>query len=224
MLDQLTGSRDGGAVPDARPLPALARGPVFAAMAALAVVLTALSGRYGFHRDELYFLMLPPEWGYVDQPPLTPLLARFFAGLLGAEPWAVRIPATLATVASVLVLALITREFGGGRTAQALCAWGYAFAAPLIMGHALLTSTLDLPVWPAVVLCVVRAQLRRNPRWWLAAGVVIGISMYNKLLVAVLLAALAAGLVLVGPRRTLWSPWVLAAAGLALVIGVPNLI
>jgi hypothetical protein len=224
VLDRLADSRDNSAVPGARPLPALARGPVFAAMATLAVVLTAFSGQYGFHRDELYFLMLPPEWGYVDQPPLTPLLARLFAGVLDAEPWAVRMPATLATVASVLVLALITREFGGGRGAQALCAWGYAFAAPLIMGHALLTSTLDLPVWPAVVLCAVRAHLRRDPRWWLAAGLVVGISTYNKLLVAVLLAAVAAGLALVGPRRTLWSPWVLAAAGLALAIGSPNLI
>jgi hypothetical protein len=224
MLDRLAPSRGEVAEPAARSLPAFARGPVFAAMATLAVVLTAFSDEYGFHRDELYFLMLPPEWGYVDQPPLTPLLASLFAGVLGAEPWAVRIPATLATVASVLILALITREFGGGRGAQALCAWGYAFAAPLIMGHALLTSTLDLPVWPAVVLCAVRAQLRRDPRWWLAGGVVVGISMYNKLLVALLLAAIAAGLALVGPRRTLWSKWVLAAAGLALVIGSPNLI
>jgi hypothetical protein len=189
------------------------------------VVLTAFSDGYGYHRDELYFLMLRPRWGYVDQPPLAPLLARFFSGALGDEPWAVRLPATLATVVSVLVLALITCELGGGRAAQALCAWAYAFAAlPLIMGHALLTSTLDMPVWPAVLLFVIRAQLRREPRWWLVAGAVVGVGMYNKLLVAVLLAALAAGLALAGPRRALWSKWVLAAAGLALVIGAPNLV
>lgn len=225
MLDRLTGNRRETATPIAASLPEFARGPVFAAMAALALVLTAFSGRYGFHRDELYFLMLPPDWGYVDQPPLAPLLARLFAGTLGAEPWAVRIPATLAAVLSVLVLALITREVGGGRGAQALCAWAYAFAAlPLIMGHALLTSTLDLPVWPAVALCAIRAHLRREPRWWLAAGMAVGLSTYNKLLVAVLLAAMAAGLALVGPRRVLWSRWVLGAAVLALVIGLPNLI
>jgi 4-amino-4-deoxy-L-arabinose transferase-like glycosyltransferase len=211
---------------DLRPsaLPPLATAPVLGAMLALAVVLSAFSNGYGFHRDELYFRMLKPGWGYVDEPPLTPLLARLF-GHLSDQPWAIRIPATAVTVLSVYVLALITREFGGGRRAQALCAWAYSFAAvPLIMGHVLLTSTIDFPVWPAVVLFIARAQLRRQPAWWLAAGAVVGVSMYNKLLVAVLLIALLVGVLLVGPRRPLLSRWVGAAALLALAIGSPNIV
>jgi len=188
------------------------------------VLLTAVSNRYGFHRDELYFRMLRSGWGYVDQPPLTPLLARLF-GHLADDPWAIRIPATLATVASIYVVALITRELGGGRGAQTLCAWAYGFAAiPLITGHALLTSTIDMPVWPLTLLFVIRAQLRHNPRWWLAAGLVVGVSTYNKLLIAVLVLALACGLAIVGPRRVLWSQWILGASGIALVVGLPNLI
>jgi 4-amino-4-deoxy-L-arabinose transferase-like glycosyltransferase len=204
--------------------PPLARGPVYAAALTLGVLLTAASGGYGYHRDELYFRLLRPAWGYVDQPPLTPLLARGFTGLLGDAVWAERVPATLATMVSVVVVALVTREFGGGRAAQALSAWGYAFASiPLIMGHALLTSTIDLPVWPAVVLFIARAVLRAQPRWWLAAGAVVGLSMYNKLLVAVLLVALAAGLAATAPRRLL-SRWVLAGVALALIVGAPNLV
>lgn len=193
-------------------------------MAALTVALTATSNAYGFHRDELYFRMLRPAWGYVDQPPLTPLVARAFSRIAD-EPWALRIPATLATLVTVLVLVLITRELGGGRPAQALCAWGLAFAAlPLIMGHALVTAAIDMPVWPAVLLFAMRAQLRRRPQWWLAAGLVVGLSMYNKLLVAVLLVALAVGLALVGPLGTLLSRWTWGGMALALLVGGPNLL
>src|SRR5664279_562370 len=95
----------------------LARGPVLGATLALGGVLTATSGGYGYERDELYFRLLRPAWGYVDQPPLTPMLARGFAAALADATWAIRIPATLATMVSVVVVALITREFGGGRGA-----------------------------------------------------------------------------------------------------------
>lgn len=194
-------------------------------MGTLAVVLTVLSNGYGFHRDELYFRMLEPGWGYVDQGPLTPMLVRFFSQHVADEPWAIRIPATASTVVSVLVVVLITRELGGGRAAQALCAWAYAFAAtPLLFGHVMLTSSLDLVVWPLVSLAIIRAVLRPDPRWWLAAGVVVGLSMYNKLLVAMLLMALACGIALVGPRRLLVSPWVLGSGVLALAIGAPNVV
>jgi hypothetical protein len=203
----------------------LARGPVGAAMVALAVVLTATSGRYGYARDELYFRMLRPAWGYLDQPPLAPWLVRTLATTVADTPWAVRIPATLAATASVLVVMLITRELGGGRGAQTLCAWAYAFAStPLLFGHVMLTATLDLVVWPAVVLLVMRALLRDQPAWWYAVGAVVGLSTYNKLLVALLLLALGAGLLLAGPRRVLWSPQLLGGVVLAVLVGAPNLL
>lgn len=208
----------------ARPRPAVAWPAVLLPVGLMVVVLTGFSQGYGYHRDELYFRMLDLRWGYVDQPPLTPVLAHLFRSLAD-QPWAIRIPATLAAAGSALVLVLITREVGGGRAAQRLCAWGYCFAAlPLIFGHTLLTSTIDLPVWPLVLLFVLRAQLRAEPRWWPAAGAVVGASLYNKLLIAVLLVALLLGLLVTGPRKVLRSRWILAAVGVMVLVGLPNLI
>ena len=198
-------------------------GPAFVAAAVQAVVLSVGSIGYGFHRDELYFRMFAPAWGYVDQPPLTPWLARTFTSLVADEAWAVRIPATLASAASVVLLGLITREVGGDRRAVALAAWGGAFAGlPLALGHVLLTSTIDLPFTLAVVLTVLLA-LRASPRWWLAAGALAGLAMWNRLLVPVLLLGVVLGLALLGPRGPLRTRWPWLGGLVAVVVGAPNL-
>ena len=64
----------------------------------------------------------------------------------------------------------------------------------------------------------------RDGGWgWLTVGLVAGIGLQNKTLVAFLLAGLAVGLLVAGPRAALRSPWPWAAAGIALVLWTPNL-
>lgn len=204
--------------------PPLFRSHPAAASLVLAAVLAATNARYDYHRDELYFRMLEPAWGYADQPPLTPLLGRAATALLGDSVWALRVPSVLCMVGVLWLAVLIVRELGGGKAAQALCAWGLAFAGvALAFGHLLSTATVDLAVWTAVLLFTVRALLR-DPRWWLAVGAVAGVGLYNKHLVVLLLLSIGIALLAVGPRGALASKWLWAGAALALVIGSPNLV
>jgi hypothetical protein len=85
-------------------------------------VLMALSTRYGFHRDELYFLACPQhlEASYVDQPILTPLLAWVALKLFGVSLAGLRVWPALPAWATVVVSGLTARQFGGGRRAQLL--------------------------------------------------------------------------------------------------------
>lgn len=194
---------------------------MLAAAAALVVLLTLTSTRYGWHRDELYFAMLDPAWGYVDQPPLVPLLA----GALDAELWLLRAPATLCAAACVVLAAEIARELGGDRGAQAWTAWTMAgTTAVLAFGHMLLTAAVDLALWPLVCLLVLRAVGRDRPRLWVAAGLVAGVASYSKLLVVVLVLSLLLGLLVLGPRETLRTPWPWAGGLVALVVATPNLV
>jgi hypothetical protein len=200
-------------------------GPVGLTAVLLGVLVAATSNGYGYHRDELYFRLLAehPAWGYVDQPPLTPMLAKLMTGVFGDHLWAIRIPGSLAIVATAILTALLARELGGRTGAQVLAAFGAAGAYPMVFGHVLLTATVDLVVVAAVLLFVVKA-LRGSPRWWLAAGAGVGIGLYNKHLVLLTLIAIGISLAAVGPRRVLASGWLWAGVALALVVGSPNII
>src|SRR5664279_1559274 len=90
--------------------------PTLIILAVQAVALIGLAGRYGYHRDELYFLACGrhPAWGYPDQPPLTPMLARLGDWLAPHSLLVFRLPVVLIALWVTLLAAAIARELGGG--------------------------------------------------------------------------------------------------------------
>src|SRR5580692_11833365 len=74
----------------------------------------AFSARYGYVRDELYFLEAGRHlaFGYVDQPPLTPLLARLSAVVSGDSLVALRLIPALVMAAMVALTATMSRMLG----------------------------------------------------------------------------------------------------------------
>ena len=193
----------------------------------LAVFLLIFSPRYGPHRDELYFMTAGQHlaWGYVDQPAFTPLLARVVSELFGNALVGWRLPSALAAGAAVLLTGLLARRMGGDRPAQLLAAAAMAVSAILlILGHLLSTATFDLLFWTLISFLVVRQLQGADPRGWLLVGLVTGIALHNKTLVAALVAAVLIGLLAVGPRTVLRSVWLWAGAGLALLVWLPNLL
>lgn len=194
--------------------------------AGVTLLLLATAGRYGYHRDELYFLRAgaEPAFGYDDQPPLTPLLAHAMDVLFHGSLVGLRAPSAIMAGLVVLLTGMIARELGGGHGVQLLAAACMAASAVLPrVGHMLSTTTVDLLVWTALSWLLVRA-LRDGGRSWLAVGLVAGIGLQNKTLVVLLLAGVLAGVLLAGPRPVLRSPWPWLAGLLALALWAPNLI
>ena len=76
------------------------------------IALLAVSGRYGYDRDELYFIEAGRHlvFGYPDQPLLTPLLAWTMNTLAPRSLLMLRLPAALAAVVSIVSAGLIARE------------------------------------------------------------------------------------------------------------------
>ena len=195
--------------------------------AALGIVLLATANRYGFHRDELYFIEAGHHlaWGYVDQPPLTPLLGHISQSVFGASPRALRVPSVLVGMALVVLSASLCRHFGGTSRARILAAVCSAVAAVLLaVTHILSTTTFDVLAWVLVLVLVTRLLQGADPRLWVVVGLVVGIGLLNKHLVLFLVASLGVG-ILIGRRSdVLRSKWLLVGAALALLIWSPNLI
>lgn len=207
-------------------LPDFALLPVAAVAGLLTAVLIALSGRYGYHRDGLYFIQSGWHlaWGYPDQPPLVPLIARLMTDVAPGSLVLLRLPSALAGGSLVLLTALLTRELGGRRTAQVLAGAVIAIA-PVVTGssHLLSTTTFDLPAWALLCLILLRILRTGDNRLWLAAGLVAGVALLDTDLVAFLIVAVVAGLAVAGPRATFRSGWFYAGGAIALALWSPYL-
>ncbi|MEV6278481.1 glycosyltransferase family 39 protein [Nocardia sp. NPDC051832] len=185
-----------------------------------AAVLAAFANRYGYHRDELYFLAAGRrlEWGYADQPPVTPLVARAVSAIDADSLVLLRVPAILAAALVVLYAGWMARELGGGRAAQALAAGAVASAAMVLgVGHMLSTAVFDLAAWSLVGLLVLKVLNDGDRRWWLAIGVVVGVGLQNKVLLIFPVLAVAVVLAVIGPRKvfaTRYFPLGVVVAGL----------
>jgi hypothetical protein len=200
---------------------------VFGIAGALAAFELALSARYGFHRDELYFLACSRHlaWGYVDQPPFVPAVAWVATRLFGTSPTAIRVFPALVGSATVVVTALMARELGGGRKAQAIAALAAA-TSPQVLGafHLLSPTPFDMFFWAAICFVFLRFLRTGDQRLWLLIGFLAGVGLMNKLNVGFLLVGLCAGLLLARRGRVLLSPWVGAGAAIAVVIFLPNIV
>jgi Dolichyl-phosphate-mannose-protein mannosyltransferase len=189
-------------------------------------VLLAFSTRYGFHRDELYFLECARhlQASYVDQPVLTPLLAWVSLKLFGVSLLGLRMWPALAAWATVVVAALTAREFGGGRRAQLLTAVATA-TMPAVLGadHLFGPTAFDVLAWASLALIVVRIGRTGDLRWWLAAGLVLGLGLANKHSVGFFALALLVGTLLSGGRRMVLNRWFLAGAAIAVAFTIPDI-
>ena len=177
-----------------------------AAIAALVTLVLHLAANphYGFFRDELYFIIcgFHPAWGYVDQPPVVPLLAAG-SQLFGHSLFALRaIPAIFAG-AGAYVTCLLAFEFGGGTFAAVLAVLAYLAAGVLeSFGAKVGPDMVGLWLWPLAALYTLRIVKGADPRWWLAVGAVTGIAIESKYSVLFFAVALVAGLALTPQRRS----------------------
>jgi len=199
-----------------------------AAAAGVIALHLATNSTLGFHTDELYYLTcgLHPALGYVDFPPLVPLLARLETGLLGVSPWTLRVLPSLLGGFLVALSGLYVRRLGGSLRLQGIALLS-AVAAPFLLGSnwVFQTVTFDQVTWMVAMFWFLCLVTDRRPRYWIYLGITLGIGLEVKYTIVGLMVGIVIA-VLVAPslRAQLRTRYPWTAVAIALFIWAPNLV
>jgi 4-amino-4-deoxy-L-arabinose transferase-like glycosyltransferase len=203
-------------------------GALVIAIAAAKLLVYFYTGRhYGHFVDELYYLACSRhlDWGYVDQPPLIALVTWLWRSMFGQSLTAIRLLPALAGVAEVVLTALIARELGGKRFAQALAALAVLVAPGILGGDGLLTMNAFEPLfWMGCAYLLIRLIKTENEKLWIWFGLLAGFGLENKYSMLIFGTGLVLGLLLTPARRLLWSRWLWVGGAIAFLIFLPNLL
>ncbi|HWR35609.1 MAG TPA: glycosyltransferase family 39 protein [Clostridia bacterium] len=181
--------------------------------------------RYGYFRDELYYLACGehPAWGYVDQPPLIAWVAWLLRHTIGTSLHALRLLPALAAMGTAVVTARLAWEFGARRFGVWIASLLIVFApVSLEMSHLFTMNAFDPLLWACCALIVVRIAKGADRMLWLLFGAICGVALLNKYAIAFFLIALSSGIVLTKWRRFLRDPYFYAGAAICLLIALPN--
>lgn len=198
---------------------------IFAFVAVKLAVHFIFNRGYGYFRDELYYLACGQHlaFGYVDQPPLTPLIGRISRVLFGNSLSSIRLFPALAGGAKIALTAYVARELGGRAWAVAL-AMAASLSAVVYLGidNILSTNFLEPLFWTGCAYIVVRIINGASPKAWLWFGVLAGLGLENKHSMVFFAAAVTVGLLLTPLRREFAHKWIWLGALIAFLIALPN--
>src|SRR5207237_2008637 len=177
-------------------------------------------------RDELYFIICGrhPSFGYVDQPPLVPLLAAG-SQLFGQHLWLMRAIPALAHAALVYVGCRFARLAGAERFGVAFAGAALAIV-PMYLGlmTTLNTTSFDPLLWTLLTWLVARAAIFEEKRAWIWAGLVAGLGLEVQYWLPFHLIPLLAALIACGRGRELLRREALIGAVVALAVAAPSAI
>lgn len=187
----------------------------------------AISGNYGFFRDELYYIDAGKHlaFGYVEFPPFIALLAASIHTLIGDSLVVYHLFPAFAGAVLVLLTGLIARELGGGRFAQCLAALASLAALTFLAIDSIFSmDSFDELWWVLLVYILIRLIKRDQPRLWLLFGLVAGIGLTTKITMLMFGFALVVGLLLTPQRKYLLNRWAWVGGAIAFAFLLPYIL
>ena len=177
----------------------------------------------GLYPDEAqyWFWAQHLAFGYYSKPPLIAWVIALTTAAFGDSEFAIRLSAPLlhagaAGFVYAIAARLYDRRSGFWSALAYVTLPGVSLSAFIISTDAVL-----LPCWAAALYAFIRAREPGGERWWLAAGVAVGLGLLAKYAMVYWLIS-AFGVVLLVPSERRHLRPLLVAAGIALLIYLPN--
>ena len=189
------------------------------------IIHAATNSTYGLHRDEYLYIdqATDLQWGYFEIPPMTPLIGKISL-LLGGSDFAIRMMPAIAG-AIIIALAIKTVDKLGGNIQAAIIT-----GCSLLLSTSLLGSnnyfqpvSFNQMMWMLLAyqtIKIIQQPIKTN---YLILGTIIGLGMLTKYSISFYIIGLLAGILITPERKLIAHKWILAGAGLAMIIFLPNL-
>ena len=182
---------------------------------------------YGYFIDEFYYIACAnnPAGGYVDHPPLAPLILTFYKFVFGESLYAIRfIPAFSASV-TVFLTGIITRDMGGSKAAQTIASFSIMVSPVFATFAGFYSMNAFEPMLTAIALYYLVKMFRKdNPVYWIHTGIVFGLLMLNKHTAGIFITFLLISLLMTPQRKYLFSKYFLYCVIISILLFLPNII
>ena len=180
---------------------------------------------YSFHRDEYLYLDQGNHLGlgFMEIPPLLPVLSKIIGGL-GGSVFMTRLFPALIGMTTIILAGLIVKKLGGKKWAIIFTCGGLLLS-PAMLG----SNTLFQPVsfnqffWFLSAYLLVQAIKTEQPRFWYLLGVSIGFGFLMKYSIVFYGVSMVVALLFTPQRKWLMTKYPYLALLIAIVIASPNL-
>jgi hypothetical protein len=181
----------------------------------------------GFHRDELLYFSLGQHLsaGYASVPPFTGFVAWLMIHISGYSLLSARIIPMVLSGVLIFLGAAIAREFRGKHYAQILAAIALCVTPFNLRGFTLFQPVcFDVIFWSLIFWLALKWINTKSDKYILLLGLVAGLGMLNKYLIALEIFGLLAAFLFSSYRFVFKRKAFYLAILIALVVFLPNII
>ena len=194
-------------------------------LAKLALSLLPIS--YGIFRDEFYYLSMCEHLGlgYVDVPPLSPLILAGVRFLFGDSLFALHLVPALSGALLLILTYLLIKKLNGNRFALFLTLTT-VLLAPYLVGNDCIYNydVFNTLCWLLFSFLMIRLIQTEDPKYWIYIGITSGVALLFKITILYLGFGWIIGLLVTKQRKLLFRREVLWAGVLVLIICSPYLL